>query len=70
MTEKNVELEKFKKEIRQLIADYMASEGCGCCCRESHKRNEERIGQFLKIPKYKDNSGYNFFKFRSKSEKW
>ena len=54
------------KKIRQAIADYMASEGCGCCGNyDKHKRDAEVLGKLLKVPKFKDGSGYQFYKFKS-----
>lgn len=53
--------------LRRAIADYMSSEGCGCCSDyEKHKEHERGIAVLLHVPKYKDGSGYNFAKFRSK----
>lgn len=55
-------------EIRQAIADYMASEGCSCCQdADEHKANEYRIGKLLQVPSYSDGSGFDFSKFRTKS---
>lgn len=56
-------------EVRTAVADYMRSEGC-CCCRDvdGHKENEKRLAKLLKVPAYKDGSGYNFYKFRSKEK--
>lgn len=58
---------KFKKEIKRAIADYIASEGCSCCQDiEAHKEAEERLGKILKIPMYKDKSGYDFNRYKTK----
>lgn len=58
---------KERKDIRQAVADYMHSEGCGCCSdREAHKVHEAVLGKLLKVSMYADGSGYNFGKFRSK----
>ncbi len=55
------------KTIKQLIADYMASEGCSCCeSTEEHDIVKEKLARLLHIPKYKDGSGYDFGKYRSK----
>ena len=49
------------------MANYMRSEGCGCCQdHDAHKEAEAVLGKMLKVPKYKDGSGYNFPKFRTK----
>jgi hypothetical protein len=55
------------KEIRAALADYMASEGCGCCERtDEHKAAEARLAKLLKVPAYKDKSGFDFGKFCTK----
>jgi len=52
------------KEIRQALADYIQSEGCSCCRNiNAHRDAAARLAKLLKIPKYKDGSGYNFNKF-------
>ena len=60
---------KLLKTIRQAVADYMLSEGCSCCRSiDAHKEHEARLAKLLRVPKYKDGSGYDFGKFRSKSK--
>lgn len=55
------------KEIRQAIADYISSEGCDCCRNtDTHRDHEAVLGKLLNVPKYKDGSGYNFYKYESK----
>jgi len=54
------------KNIRQAVADYMYSEGCGCCRGSQHPENAERLGKLLRVPKFKDGSGRDFSKYRSK----
>lgn len=55
------------KAIRQAVADYMSSEGCSCCRDvERHERNAERLALLLNVPRYSDDSGYDFYKFKSK----
>jgi len=59
--------ELLKQLIRQAIADYMASEGCGCCSdAEWHAENEKKLAELLDVPMYEDGSGYDFAKFRTK----
>lgn len=59
-------MDKTLKEIRQAVADYMHSEGCGCCRDNvAHEKNAERLAKLLKVPKYIDGSGYKFYKFGS-----
>jgi len=58
---------QLRKELRAAIADYMVSEGCGCCQdRDAHEKHAERIAKLLNVKKYDDGSGYDFFKYRSK----
>ena len=55
-------------EIRRAVADYMHSEGCGCCSNaERQDKAEATLAKLLRVPKYKDGSGYDFSKFRSSS---
>lgn len=57
------------KIIRQLIADYMYSEGCSCCQdRDAHEINKMRLAAILDVPPYEDGSGYDFYQFRTKEE--
>lgn len=65
---KEKQLRDFRKAVRQVIADYMASEGCSCCQNtKAHKESEEKLAKLLKVPKYRDGSGYDFPKFKTKS---
>lgn len=64
----NKELSNFKRKMRQLIADYMWSEGCSCCRSDKHAENEQALGKALNIPKYPDKSGYDFLKYRTGRE--
>ena len=55
-------------ELRRAVADYIASEGCSCCQdREKHEEAAERLGKLLRVQRYPDGSGRNFYKYRSKS---
>ena len=54
------------KDVRQAVADYMQSEGCSCCRdTEAHEQAAKRLAKLLRVPSYRDGSGYNFPKFRS-----
>jgi len=58
---------KEKNELIQAIADYIHSEGCGCCEDEiPHDNARDKLGQILDVPMYKDKSGYDFSQFISK----
>ena len=53
-------------DIRNALADYIASEGCACCRNEeAHTEALNRLGKFLKAKKYKDGSGYDFWQYRT-----
>jgi hypothetical protein len=53
-------------DIRHAVADYIASEGCGCCSdREGHKIAEARLAIMLGVEKYADGSGFNFNQYKS-----
>lgn len=61
---------KERDKIRTAVANYMKSEGCGCCSDYGeHKRDKDELGKLLRIPKYKDKSGYDFRRFVSQKEK-
>ena len=57
-------------QLRQALADYIWSEGCGCCSNpDAHKMQAAILAKLLKVPKYKDGYGYNFLKYRKKVKK-
>ena len=58
--------EKSTKKVREAIANYMYSEGCSCC-RDvyNHETNKRILAELLNVPKYDDDSGYNFNQFRT-----
>ncbi len=58
--------DKERKEIRTAIADYIRSEGCSCCQGSDHDEHTAIIAKLLKVRKYKDGSGYDFSKYRTK----
>ncbi len=64
--------EKHKKqisEIRRAFADYVASEGCSCCQdRPAHEEAAERLGKLLRVAKYSDGSGRDFYKYKTKKD--
>lgn len=62
----NKELVKFKKQIREAVANYMKSEGCSCCQGDDHYEHEVAIAKLLGIKKYADESGYDFSKHETK----
>ena len=60
---------KIIGDIRQALADYMRSEGCSCCRdNERHEANAKRLAKLLRVPKYKDGSGYDFTRFSTASK--
>jgi hypothetical protein len=67
LTTKQKEVIGLRKALRNALADYIASEGCGCCQdKDGHYKAAERLAKLLGVPKYKDGSGYNFYKYKSK----
>lgn len=55
------------KKIRKAVADYISSEGCGCCSDgDKHREHAKVLARLLGVPKYSDGSGYNFGKFVTK----
>jgi hypothetical protein len=64
-TKKAVNLKTFRKLLRTAIANYMYSEGCGCCSnREQHEDDRVVLAKLLNVPKCSDNSGFDFYKFK------
>ena len=50
--------------VREAVADYMRSEGCSCCRnQDAHDEAEKKLAELLRVPKYKDGSGYDFNRF-------
>lgn len=69
MSAKRKAKDDFKEQIRRAVADYMGSEGCSCCRNiEAHEEHEERLAELLDVPPYRDGSGHNFSKFRTKGD--
>jgi hypothetical protein len=55
------------EKVRKALADYMYSEGCYCCRSEpKHSEAAAELAKLLNVPAYSDDSGYDFYKFRSK----
>lgn len=55
--------------VRVSVADYMYSEGCSCCRNDDkHTEAKARLAGLLDVPMYKDKSGFNFQKFRTKNK--
>jgi acetyl-CoA carboxylase alpha subunit len=53
-------------ETRMALANYIASEGCGCCeDSDKHKAAEKRLAELLDVPMFEDKSGYDFYKFKT-----
>lgn len=64
----NKELKEFKKQARIALADYMSSEGCNCCSDYiQHEKHKAVLGKLLNVKMYKDKSGYDFYKYKSKA---
>lgn len=61
-------ISKKLQKIRQVLADYMYSEGCSCCQdRDAHIADTKRLAELLEVPMYEDGSGYDFSQFRTNS---
>lgn len=61
------ELSRQRAQIRQAVADYMQSEGCACCRdSDAHTKHAAALGKLLNVRKYKDGSGYDFSRYRTK----
>lgn len=54
-------------EVRQALADYIATEGCSCCQdRDGHQEAMNRLGKLLKMKKNPDGIGYDYSKYKTK----
>ena len=61
-------------DIRRVVADYIASEGCSCCQDTvPHDHARDQLGKMLRAKKvkdwYGDRPGYDFSPFRSKGRR-
>lgn len=62
-----MDAKKLQAELRTAIANYMSSEGCGCCSdHDKHDEHEKVIAKLLNVEKYEDRSGYDFSSYESK----
>ena len=53
------------EKIRAALATYLFAEGCACCRdQETSDTAKAQLARLLKVPKYRDGSGYNFLQFR------
>lgn len=60
----NSQKRRFLRTFREALAEYMRSEGCNCCSDYlQHRKDKERLGKLLRVPKYKDGSGYDFSRY-------
>lgn len=62
------EITKLKKQLREAVANYIRSEGCHCCESTNHSKHQEVLAKLLNVPKYEDNSGYDFYKFATRED--
>jgi hypothetical protein len=60
---------KELEELRRAFGNYVRSEGCGCCRdQDSHEDAAKEMGRLLRVPKYKDGSGYDFYQFATEEK--
>ncbi len=64
--ELRAESARLMDKLRNAVADYTRSEGCGCCSHSDHGDHGARLGAMLGIPKYADGSGYDYSTFETK----
>jgi hypothetical protein len=57
--------------MRMAVADYMSSEGCGCCGdRDAHKEHRAALGKILKVKAHpEDKTFFDFSPFESEVRK-
>lgn len=56
----------MRADIRQLLANYLSSEGCTCCQGSDHDKHLAALAKYLNVPKYDDGSGYDFQRYKPK----
>ncbi|MBK3666159.1 hypothetical protein JJE66_33680 [Bradyrhizobium diazoefficiens] len=55
---------KEREELRQLVSQLVAAGGCSCCRDDdAYFDAREKLGKILKVSKYSDGTGYNFYKY-------
>lgn len=65
---KSNEAAALRIAVRRALADYISSEGCSCCQRvDAHKEAAEALGKLLRVRKYSDGSGYDFYRYKTGS---
>ena len=47
--------------LKELIAKVITTEGCSCCEHREHKALKDELAKALNIPRYSDDSGYNWY---------
>lgn len=63
------EMTEKMQQVRQALADYIRSEGCSCCQNvPAHQAAAERLAKLLDVPRFDDNSGYDFWSFATPRE--
>ncbi len=56
--------------VRVAVANYIRSEGCGCCSNtDQHDEDRDVLGELLFVKKHKDGSGRNFSRHRGKERR-
>ena len=56
-----------RDELRTAVANYIRSEGCSFCGDyEQHQKDTAALGRLLRVPKFKDGSGFNFGLYETK----
>lgn len=53
-------------DLRKLIAMVLTTKGCSCCERSNHKELMDKLAVKLDIPKFDDDSGYNWWEIAGK----
>lgn len=51
--------------LQRAVADYLNSEGCGCCEGLDHEDHLATLAKLLSVAKYPDKSGPNFERYRT-----
>jgi hypothetical protein len=47
------ELTRLREALREAVANYMQSEGCGCGDDAAHREHAKQLARLLRVPAYR-----------------
>jgi hypothetical protein len=54
-----------RAKLRTLVANVLASGGCGCCEASDHDEHISALCKVLNMKRHADGSGYDYWRYRS-----